>query len=79
MGNEDWITVKEIADIVVEEMGLNNVIYRYKPATPDGRGWIRDVKFMLLDITKLKSTGWKPRWDSYEAVRKTVRQILGYE
>ena len=51
----------------------------YKPATPDGCGWIGDVKFMLLDITKLKSTGWKPRWDSYEAVRKTVRQILGYE
>ena len=79
VGNEDWITVKEIADIVVEEMGLNNVIYKYKPATPDGRGWMGDVKFMLLDITKLKSTGWKPRWSSCEAVRKTVRQLLNKE
>ena len=79
VGNEDWITVKEIADIISEEMDLKNVKYRFKPATPDGRGWLGDVKFMLLDISKLKSTGWKPKWNSYEAVRKTVRQILGKE
>ncbi len=76
VGNEDWISVIEIADIVVEEMGLKDVKYVFKPGTPDGRGWPGDVKFMLLDISKLKSTGWRPRWGSRDAVRLTVRQIL---
>ena len=77
VGNEDWITVKEIADIVVEEMGLVNVEYVYRPATPDGRGWPGDVKLMLLDIAKIKSLGWKPKLSSAEAVRKTARYLLG--
>jgi UDP-glucose 4-epimerase len=80
IGNEDWVTVKEIADIVVEEMGLRNVEYRFVMVTPDGRGWPGDVKLMLLDITKIKSlTGWRPKLTSKDAVRKTVRELLGKE
>ncbi len=79
VGNNDWITVREIADIVVEEMGLRNVKYKFVPKTPDGRGWPGDVKFMLLDISKLKATGWSPKLSSREAVRKTVRHLLGKE
>ena len=77
VGSEDWVTVREIADIVIEEMGLKNVKYVFKPGTPDGRGWPGDVKFMLLDISKLKSTGWSPQWSSRDAVRITVKQLLG--
>ncbi len=79
VGNDDWITVREIANIVVEEMGLSNVNYIFRLATTDGRGWLGDVKFMLLDISKLKSKGWKPSMNSYTAVRKTVRQLLKKE
>jgi UDP-glucose 4-epimerase len=80
IGNTDWITVKEIADIVVEEMNLKGVQYRYIMSTPDGRGWPGDVKFMLLDISKIMSAvRWRPRLSSYEAVRKTVRELLGKE
>lgn len=79
VGSEDWIRVVEIADIIVEEMGLSNVEYVYVKTTPDGRGWPGDVKFMMLDIRKLRSIGWKPRWNSYDAVRKTVREVLGKE
>jgi|Deesub1362B_J571_1020462.scaffolds.fasta_scaffold00003_128 UDP-glucose 4-epimerase len=76
IGNEDWISVKEIADIIVEEMDLRNVKYIFKSETLNGRGWKGDVKFMLLDISKLKSTGWKPNWNSYETIRKAVREAL---
>ncbi|AAL80526.1 UDP-glucose 4-epimerase [Pyrococcus furiosus DSM 3638] len=75
LGNEDWITVKEIAEIVSEEMGLNPE-FRFTGGVDGGRGWKGDVKFMLLDITKAKSTGWKPKMNSYEAVRRTVRELL---
>ncbi len=77
IGNEDWITVKEIADIIVEEMNLKNVEYVYRLTTKDGRGWPGDVKLMLLEIRKLKSFGWRPSMTSAQAVRKTVKQILG--
>ncbi|MEM1527052.1 MAG: NAD-dependent epimerase/dehydratase family protein [Ignisphaera sp.] len=77
VGNEDWVTVKEIADIVVEEMNLRNTKYVFRLITSDGRGWPGDVKLMLLDISKLKSLGWRPKLSSAEAVRRTVRDLLG--
>jgi UDP-glucose 4-epimerase len=76
VGSEDWITVNEIADVICEEMNLKDVKYKYIPATEDGRGWPGDVKLMLLDISKLRNTGWSPRWNSKESVKKTVRELL---
>ncbi len=76
IGNTDWVTVREIADIVVEEMGLENVEYVYKPMTSDGRGWPGDVKIMLLDISKAMSLGWEPSLSSKEAVRLTAKALL---
>ncbi|MEO3993103.1 MAG: NAD-dependent epimerase/dehydratase family protein [Desulfurococcaceae archaeon TW002] len=75
VGNIDWITVKEIADLVVEEMGLSKVEYVFKPATHDGRGWLGDVKFMLLDVRKLMSLGWTPKLSSKEALREAIRWV----
>jgi UDP-glucose 4-epimerase len=76
VGSEDWISVREIADMAVEALGLKNVEYVYRPATGDGRGWIGDVKLMLLDISRLKkATGWSPRLGSREAVWKTLTAV----
>jgi len=72
IGTEDQITVKEIADIVSEEMNL-------KPQfkfTGGKRGWSGDVPVMLLSIEKLKSLGWCPWHSSKVAVRKTVRDMI---
>jgi len=76
VGSEDWLNVIEIANIVVEAMGLPEVKYTFRPMTPDGRGWPGDVKLMLLDISKLRATGWKPSMGSREAVERTVEELL---
>ena len=76
IGSEDWVDVKTIAKIVVEEMGLKNVSFRFTGGVDGGRGWKGDVKYMLLSIEKLRSLGWKPRFNSAEAVRKTAKEIL---
>ncbi|MEM1780515.1 MAG: GDP-mannose 4,6-dehydratase [Desulfurococcaceae archaeon] len=76
VGNEDWVTVREIADIVVKEMGLVNVEYVHRPMTPDGRGWPGDVKLMLLDISKLKELGWRPKIPSTLAIKITAREHI---
>ena len=76
VGSEDWVSVREIADMVVEAVGLRDVEYVYKPATSDGRGWIGDVKAILLDVKRLKkATGWSPRLGSREAVWKTLTAV----
>ncbi len=75
LGNDDWITVKEIAEIVSEEMGLRPR-FVFTGGVDGGRGWKGDVKFMRLSIEKAKATGWKPRLNSYDAVRRTVRELL---
>ncbi len=75
LGNDDWITVREIAEIVSGEMGLNPK-FRFTGGVDGGRGWKGDVKFMRLSIEKAKKTGWEPKLNSYEAVRRTVRELL---
>ena len=76
IGNEDWMSIREVADVVVDVMGLPDVRYIFKPMTPDGRGWPGDVKKIKLDISKLKATGWRPSLNSAEAVRKTAEALL---
>ena len=76
VGSEDWVDVKRIAKIIVEEMNLGNVVFRFTGGVNGGRGWKGDVKYMLLSVEKLKRLGWKPRFNSAEAVRKTARELI---
>jgi len=77
IGSRDKISVRRIADIVVQEMGLAAVEYHWTGGVKGGRGWIGDVKEMLLSIEKLERYGWSPSMDSEEAIRQAVRDILG--
>jgi len=72
IGSEDQIKVKRIAEIVSEEMGLNPE-FKF---TGGDRGWKGDVPVMLLSIEKLKSMGWRPKYNSEQAVRMAVRDLL---
>ncbi|MGC8896186.1 MAG: NAD-dependent epimerase/dehydratase family protein [Candidatus Bathyarchaeia archaeon] len=76
VGSEDQVNVKEIADVICQEMGLENVKYVYSGGVDDGRGWKGDVKVMLLSVEKIKELGWKPKLHSRQAVQKTVKAIL---
>lgn len=75
VGSEDQITVTEIAQTVTQEMGLKNVRLTCTGGVDGGRGWKGDVKNMLLDITKLKSLGWKPNYNSEQAITETVKHL----
>jgi len=76
IGSDDQIEVARIAEIVAEEMNLSGVQFNFTGGVDGGRGWTGDVKNMLLDITKLKSRGWKPRCSSEEAVMLATRSTL---
>jgi UDP-glucose 4-epimerase len=76
VGSRDQVDVLSIARVVVEEMGLEDVDFRITGGVDGGRGWVGDVKDMLLDVSKLKELGWRPRFNSVEAVRLTVKETL---
>ncbi len=73
IGSEDWVDVKTIADIIVEEMELTPVQYRF---TGGDRGWVGDVPRMQLAVARLKALGWNPETESAESVRRAVRALL---
>ena len=76
VGSEDQIDVKTIANIVIEELGLEGVKLRFTGGVDGGRGWIGDVRNMLLDTSRIRSRGWRPRYDSEKSIKLTVREIL---
>jgi UDP-glucose 4-epimerase len=76
IGSEDQTNVTEIAHTIIREMKLTNVKLKYTGGVDGGRGWIGDVKNMLLDINKLKKHGWKPKFNSQQAVRETAKHLI---
>jgi len=58
-------------------MGLRNVKFSFTGGVDGGRGWLGDVKTMLLDIRKLTELGWRPRHSSAEAIEIAAKEILG--
>jgi len=73
LGNSSFTTIKKVADIVVKEMRLNKVRYKY---TGGKGGWKGDVPIVRYNIEKAKKLGWQPRYTSDEAVRIAARRLL---
>ena len=72
VGVETATSVTTIADIVCEELGLENVEYHY---TGGNIGWKGDVPRFAYDLTKIHEAGWVASHTSDEAVRETVRYL----
>lgn len=74
LGTDSTSKVMGIAKIIIKEMGLKNVKYRF---TGTKRGWPGDQPVVLLDTTKVHKLGWYSRRTSDEAVRTATRRIIG--
>ena len=72
LGTDDWTSVTKVAEIVVEECGLENVEFSY---TGGKRGWVGDVPRIRLSSDKIKKLGWKAQHDSDDAVRLAARSL----
>jgi len=75
VGSEDWITVDEVANIIIDVMGLTNVEKVYKPML-HGVGWPGDVKRIALKTDKLKQLGFSPKLNSRESVKIATIHLL---
>lgn len=75
VATDDYITVREIADIAVAESGLEPASVRYDYTGGD-RGWKGDVPIVRFDVTKVKQLGWKAGRTSATAVRDSIRSMI---
>jgi UDP-glucose 4-epimerase len=69
VGTGDYVTVTEIAHLVVARMGLDGVRYEY---TGGPRGWKGDVPVIRFRSDKLASLGWRCRHSSIEALCASI-------
>jgi len=76
VGSIDQITVARIAEIVVKEMGIQNVKLFFTGGVDGGRGWPGDVKSMHLSVEKLMKVGWRPSHSSEAALTLATREML---
>ena len=70
---EDYVTVREIAGVVVEAMGLSDVELAFGD-TPGG--WKGDVPVVRFSSAKLRGRGWANRHTSREALRASAQALL---
>jgi len=68
-GTGDYITVTEIADLVVQRLGLQNVRYEYGDSA---RGWKGDVPIVRFRSEKLEALGWRCGHTSAEALIDSI-------
>ena len=73
LGSESRTKVREIAAMIVEEMGLNARI----EYTGGDRGWIGDVPEFRYDLSKIHALGWYAKHDSNASVRLAIQKALG--
>ena len=73
IGLQDLTSVDRVADLVIQGMGLKDVRKKY---TGGSRGWIGDNPIVHLDVSKLKSLGWGPKFSAEGTLERTIRWTI---
>ena len=71
----DTITVKEIAELAVECVGLSAGAVRFDYTGGD-RGWKGDVPVVRLSTKRIKDIGWACKHSSRQALQKAILAML---
>jgi UDP-glucose 4-epimerase len=73
VATQDYLTVRQIADLVADRLGIAGVRYTF---TGGSRGWKGDVPVVRFDSDKLRARGWANRRTTAEAVRDSVDSMI---
>lgn len=73
VATEDYVTVRQIAELVVERLGILGVECTYG-ASP--RGWKGDVPIVRFDTSKLRGRGWNNRRTSVQALGDSIDSMI---
>ena len=73
VASTDFLTVNQIAELVISRMGLADVKYEYSGGS---RGWKADVPLYRLNTSKIRTKGWISKYDSRAAVLDAVDSMI---
>ena len=73
VATEDYVTVRQIAELVKEQLNLTGVEYTFGGGN---RGWKGDVPIVRFDTAKLRKLGWTNRKTSVEALRDAIDSMI---
>jgi len=73
LSSNSFITVNQIADLVIRGMGLKNV---KRTHTPGRVGWKGDVPIIRLRNARIAKLGWRSHHTSAQAVKATIASLL---
>ncbi|MEQ8542294.1 MAG: NAD-dependent epimerase/dehydratase family protein [Coleofasciculus sp. D1-CHI-01] len=77
VGNQDYISALEVAQIVAEVVvGSSEIDYQ---TTGGQRGWRGDVPHLRCDLSKIKMLEWQPSCNSATAVAQAARETLNFQ
>jgi UDP-glucose 4-epimerase len=74
VATDDYITVRQIADLAVAIAGLRRDEVKYD-FTGGDRGWKGDVPIVRFDCSRIKALGWRNRRSSAEALRDAMEAM----
>ena len=72
---DDFISVREIVDIVLRELRIPKAQCAVSYGEL-GRGWKGDVPIVRLNSDKIRALGWSNRYTSAEAMSRSVQAML---
>jgi UDP-glucose 4-epimerase len=75
VATDEYITVKEIANLACAACGLDPGRVAYDYGGGD-RGWKGDVPKVLFDVSKIKARGWKANRSSKKAMEASLDAML---
>lgn len=73
LSSNTFITVNEIADLIIDSMHLKGV---KRTHTPGQIGWPGDVAIVRLHNTAIRKLGWESHYTSRQAVQATIEALL---
>lgn len=71
----DYVTVREIAELAVEVVGLERESVDVRYGT-ESRGWKGDVPVVRLNTDRIQALGWRPSTGSAGALRSSMQAML---
>ena len=73
LGTDEYCEVTDSIGWICGNLGLNPKL----TFAGGERGWVGDSPFILLDCSRIRSLGWRPRLNIQEAIIKTVEYLKG--
>jgi UDP-glucose 4-epimerase len=75
VSTQDALSVKEIAELSCEVLGLDPIDVKFLFSGGD-RGWLGDVPLIRLDSSKIRARGWENKYGSRQAMRLALEEML---